>query len=111
VKLVIKLHFFFLNNIPFVFRLRLTGVDRPSADVLRRTDLRTGLVHGAKRHQRTQIDGVQRQDHHLHHSPAVFRGVLHVRQDTIAGQRPNGFPGHSQRCHRVFQNVITTYLF
>lgn len=84
----------------------IIGVDRPTADVLRRADVGTGLVYGAKRGQRAQIDGVQRENDHLHHPSAVVRSVLNVRQDTVAGQRPDSFSGHAQRSHRILQNVM-----
>lgn len=76
-----------------------TGVDRPSTNVLRRADFWAGLVYGTERGQCTQVDGVQGQDDNLHYSPAVVRSVLHVRQDTVAGQRPDSFPGHAQRSY------------
>lgn len=96
IRVLIVLSYTFVNN---------TGVDRPSADVLRRTDVGTGLVHGAKRGQRTQINGVQGENDYLYHTSTVVWSLFHVRQDTVAGQRPDGVPGHAQRSYWIFQNV------
>lgn len=96
IQVLIVLSYTFADN---------TGVDRPSADVLRRTHVGTGLVHGAKRGQRAQINGVQGENDYLYHTSTVVWSLFHVRQDTVAGQRPDGVPGHAQRSYWIFQNV------
>lgn len=55
-----------------------SGADQPAANVLRRTDFRPGLVHGAERDHGAQVVGEQREDHSVYHTPAIFRGVRHV---------------------------------
>lgn len=83
----------------------LVGIDEPTTDVLRRADVRSGLVHGTERRDSAQVLGREGKDRHLHHPPAVVRSLLHVRQDPPDGRGQSGFPGHARAGYRLLQNV------
>lgn len=59
-------------------QLVLVGIDEPTTDVLRRADVRSGLLHGTERRDGAQVLGREGEDRHLHHPPAVVRSLLHV---------------------------------
>jgi len=58
----------------------VSGSDRSVVTVLRRADIRVGLVYGRKRRHLPQEAGGSRQDGHLHDPPAVLTSLQHVRQ-------------------------------
>ena len=69
------------------------GADEPGVDVLRRTDVGSRFVHGAEHRPGAEESGVDRQNGHLHHPPAVVGSVRHVRPSPAHGRRQDRLSG------------------